>query len=89
MENNKTIEKIREEIDALDLQLLELFNKRGQLVKEVGEYKDKKGLKYHDPKRERQVLDRLAAHNKGPYSDTMLRHIFKILFKEIFWIFFV
>ena len=82
MENNKTIEKIREEIDALDLQLLELFNKRGQLVKEVGEYKDKKGLKYHDPKRGRQVLDRLAAHNKGPYSDTMLRHIFKILFKE-------
>lgn len=82
MENKRTLEQIRSEIDALDLELLELFNKRGQLVKEVGEQKDKLGLKYHDPKRERQVLDRLAENNKGPYSDTMLRHIFKILFKE-------
>ncbi|MDY6215819.1 bifunctional chorismate mutase/prephenate dehydrogenase [Actinobacillus porcinus] len=55
------LKEIRNEIDALDQELIEVFAKRLALVKKVGEIKHKQGLPIYVPERE---ADMLAARRK-------------------------
>lgn len=71
------LEKIRDEIDQVDRQLLELFNRRAALSKEVGEIKARDESSVFKPRRERELLDKLAARNPGPLPDNHLRAIWK------------
>jgi chorismate mutase / prephenate dehydratase len=57
---------LRERIDALDLELLALLNRRMQLALEVGELKKAEGSVVFRPEREAQVIDGLKAANPGP-----------------------
>ena len=61
MEKNLT--EIREEIDSIDNELLELFNKRMKLVQRVGEIKHKDKSAIYRPERERDILERLYKLN--------------------------
>ena len=69
------IVKLRERIDALDEQLLELFNQRAGCAVEVARVKrelnedPEESIEFFRPEREAQVLKRLKALNKGPLSD--------------------
>ncbi len=68
---------IRGEIDRIDQQLLQLFNQRAALSKEVGHIKaDVPGIIFK-PVREREVLDNLAARNPGPLPEEHLRAIWR------------
>jgi len=75
------IEAIRKQIDQLNLQILDLLNQRAALVQELGKEKEKMGINRFDPERERQMLNQLVAHNKGPFNDTTVRHLFKQIFQ--------
>jgi len=59
----KDLNKIREDIDSLDNQLLELFNKRMRLVQKVGKIKHKEKSAIYRPERERDILERLYKIN--------------------------
>jgi 3-deoxy-7-phosphoheptulonate synthase/chorismate mutase len=63
------IESIRAEISALDREVLEAFNRRLELVARLRRHKDALGLDFHDPDRERRMLDELLAANTGPLSE--------------------
>jgi chorismate mutase / prephenate dehydratase len=69
------IVKLRERIDALDEQLLELFNQRAACAVEVARVKrelnedPEDSIEFFRPEREAQVMKRLKALNKGPLSD--------------------
>jgi chorismate mutase/prephenate dehydratase len=69
------IVKLRERIDALDEQLLELFNQRAGCAVEVARVKrelnedPEESIEFFRPEREAQVMKRLQALNKGPLSD--------------------
>ena len=54
------ITELRQEIDGIDDKLLELFQRRMAIVKEIGLYKKEKGLQVSDPDRESNVLRRLC-----------------------------
>ena len=47
---------LRQEIDALDRELIQLFAKRLELVSQVGEVKHEKGLPIYAPERELAML---------------------------------
>ena len=49
---------LRQEIDALDRELIQLFAKRLELVSQVGEVKHEKGLPIYAPERELQCYKR-------------------------------
>ncbi|HIV86414.1 MAG TPA: chorismate mutase [Candidatus Monoglobus merdigallinarum] len=55
-EKNK-LDELRQGIDKLDKQILELFLKRMEFSSEVAEYKRKTGMPVLDSKREKQVLE--------------------------------
>ena len=55
----KELRVLREEIDKVDDSIVELLNKRGNIVIKIGELKDKLNMKVLQPQREKEVIERL------------------------------
>lgn len=69
------IENLRAGIDGIDSQLVELLNRRAQKVLKIGKIKREAGKDYYSPAREKVIIDRLLALNRGPLPDDQLREI--------------
>ncbi len=69
--------RLRREIDAIDLQLLELLNQRARRALAIARCKDELGSPVFVPQREAQVLQGLARANQGPLSQESLAAIFQ------------
>jgi len=76
----ETLESLRKKIDKIDLDLLELLNKRGAVVEEIGQIKETQGINRHDPVREQKMLEVVKANNEGPFPTSALQYIFKQIF---------
>ncbi|HZD86823.1 MAG TPA: chorismate mutase, partial [Gaiellaceae bacterium] len=63
------LDQLRNEITALDRDLLELLNRRLELVAEVRRHKEAAGERWIDAEREAELLRSLAAENPGPLSE--------------------
>ncbi|HLR72622.1 MAG TPA: bifunctional 3-deoxy-7-phosphoheptulonate synthase/chorismate mutase [Pseudogracilibacillus sp.] len=79
--SNGDMQSLREELDTLNLEILELVNKRAAIVKDIGEIKGKQSTRKFDPVRERDMLDHIIKHNDGPFKNATVEHIFKEIFK--------
>lgn len=65
-EQQKLLAPLREKIDAIDQQLLQLLNARANVALEVGEVKKQFKAPVFRPERELQVIQGLQAANPGP-----------------------
>lgn len=59
-----TLEEIRQKIDEMDDGLLGIYNKRMELVHQVGVLKNRTGAPIYRPEREQEILDRLKQRNR-------------------------
>jgi chorismate mutase / prephenate dehydratase len=75
-----TLDQIRKEIDALDDELLTLLNRRMEWVHKVGELKRATKTVIYRPEREKQILDRVIAQNKGPLNSSGIEAIYLEIF---------
>jgi prephenate dehydrogenase len=73
------LEGLRDEISELDRRLLELLNRRLELVASVRDYKDVAGERWIDPEREAELLQALVAANGGPLSERGVTSIFSAI----------
>jgi chorismate mutase len=64
-----TVASYRDEITALDVRLLSTINARIKAVKALAQYKEQRGLAFHDPEREAWLVAYLKRVNSGPISD--------------------
>ncbi len=78
---NHELDQLRKQVDEINLQLLHLLNKRGEIVQKLESKSKYKAQKRFDPVREREVLDMIAEHNEGPFETSTVQHIFKTIFK--------
>jgi chorismate mutase len=78
-EGDPVVRELRDQIAANDLALLEALNRRVELVRQLKEHKDVRGLEFVDPEQERRLLDRLTAANRGPLSDEAVRKLYRML----------
>lgn len=69
------LKNCREQIDAIDEQLLKLVNERAKLAREIGSLKQ--GGPIYRPEREAQILRRLMENNAGPLSSEAVTAIFR------------
>lgn len=69
--------RLRAQIDAVDETILAQLNERARLVLEVGRLKQGAGLAPFDAARERDILNRLAALNRGPFPTASIPHVFR------------
>src|SRR4051812_33140996 len=72
----------RDEINAIDIEILELLNRRAEIALSVGAMKSSTDGALCDHGREREVLDRLAEKNEGPLDEQGVRHIFQRIIDE-------
>lgn len=71
------IEEFRQQIDAIDSQILELLNRRAEIVVRVGEEKAKGSIAYHSPQREEEIIDRLTRENRGPFPGRAVKGVYR------------
>lgn len=77
--NASQIPSLREAIDAIDDQILDLVNQRLELALEIGKAKAQKGGQVLDKAREINILKRLKGLNPGPVSEPALEAIFRAI----------
>ena len=75
------LDRLRRRIGKVNLRILDDLNERLRLVGQVREVKVARGLAFHDPQRERQMLRELAGLNEGPLTEAQLRRIYREIFK--------
>ena len=70
------LDRLREQIGALDRTVLEALNERVALVRRVNEHKQRAGSPLIDAEREAELLKELAAANPGPLSEGAVQALF-------------
>jgi 3-deoxy-7-phosphoheptulonate synthase/chorismate mutase len=74
------LQELRSQVDVINLQILELLNRRATIAADIGKVQAQLGTSFYDPQREAYMLDQLERNNKGPFSNETI----KALFREIF-----
>ncbi len=77
MPATKSIQELRDGIDAIDLEILALLNRRAGLVIEVGKVKERDGQEFYVPEREQEVLRKLMERNTGPLPEQAIKNVFR------------
>jgi chorismate mutase/prephenate dehydratase len=73
------LKALRVQIDKLDLQILELVNKRATIASRIGKVKADQGGEIFSAAREEEVLGNVLAANKGPLGEVTVRAVFREL----------
>lgn len=75
---------LRDKIDAIDQQLLELLSRRFEVTREVGRIKARSGLESVDIQRERQKLERLRnLADEYALNSEFVHQLFQSIFREV------
>src|SRR3954467_12919392 len=77
------IEDLRTRVDEVDRELIRLLNERARIVQEIVAIKAEVGKPLFDPKREEEILRRVADQNEGPIYDSSVREIFELILHRI------
>ncbi|HEV7858153.1 MAG TPA: chorismate mutase [Pyrinomonadaceae bacterium] len=77
-----SIKDRRDEIDAIDAELLRLLNRRARLAVKVGESKRAAGLSLSDRAREREIVRRACQANAGPLDEHAVARLFRSIIRE-------
>jgi chorismate mutase len=80
-EFDKSIQPLRERVDAIDAQLLSLLNARAAVVADIYALKSRHGVSRFDSARTGAILDKLAAASKGPLTGDDVRALFTPILK--------
>jgi 3-deoxy-7-phosphoheptulonate synthase/chorismate mutase len=75
------LQQLREQIDALNHDILERIQKRGEIVMEIAQIKQSQGLDGYDPRREEEMLQNLTPAKGAPYGAAEIREVFKAIFR--------
>ncbi len=73
------LKSLRVQIDKLDLQILELLNKRATVAAQIGKVKNESGGEVFSAAREEEVLHNVLGSNKGPLQEVTIKGIFREL----------
>ncbi|CCK80156.1 prephenate dehydratase [Desulfobacula toluolica] len=73
------LNRLRNQIDTIDSQLLSLINQRLEIGQKVGTIKKQTGSQILDRTRERKLIERLFKLNRGPAGKDLLRYVFNVI----------
>ncbi len=75
------LKKLRNEIDRLDLEMLEILNRRLKVAQQIGKVKKSRQEEIYAPEREKEVISNLIKKNKGPLPNGELKDIYREIIK--------
>ena len=76
----RDLRTLRSKLDAINLQLLEILEVRGRVVREVMAIKRRLGRAAYDPERERVMMETLLRRASDVYPRVALEQVFKAIF---------
>ena len=79
MESN--LKTLRNNIDKIDDEILDLFIRRLHIVEDIYEYKTSNGMNIYDPKRENEVLQKIDKNISVDKYKSELQSLFKSIMK--------
>lgn len=79
--SHNELSQLQTKVDNVNLELLKLINKRGQLVQILRKAKENQGIQYDDSARDKKMLDTINEHNDGPFERATIEHVFREIFK--------
>jgi len=78
-ENERAV--LRGQIDIINMQILELLNKRATIASKIGAVQSSIGTTFYDPEREAFMLQEIQQANNGPFSNETVSAIFREIFR--------
>jgi chorismate mutase / prephenate dehydratase len=85
--SDQELQRLRDTTAATDAEILELVNRRLELVREIRAHKEAHGVPFLDPGQEERLLARLRELNGGPLSaegvDRLFREILDLVKQEL------
>ncbi len=75
--NEINLQDLRRQIDSLDDQILDLLNRRAEVVIAVGKSKNEKQGEYYVPSREKAIYERLLSKSTGPFPEEGIKRVFR------------
>jgi chorismate mutase len=73
----------RRQIDAIDVELRDLLNRRAGIVEHVVRAKEALAMPVYEAAREEEVVRKAATGNPGPLTAQALRNIFETIMREM------
>jgi chorismate mutase/prephenate dehydratase len=77
---NEDLSNLRDEIDKIDSEIANLFIKRFEIVRQMGEYKKNNGIQIRDKAREKEIINSIS--QKSGLDKMFVRKIYSLIFKE-------
>ena len=74
---SREVKGLRKQVDQIDKEILRFLNERAKTIQKIGAAKLKKGEAIYAPHREKEVLDKLKALNKGPLTQEAIDAIYR------------
>ena len=74
---NLDLQKLRDEIDRIDKQIVDLYESRMEICKEVAEYKIETGKKVFDRVREEEKIRKVKALTSDEFSSRAVEELFE------------
>jgi 3-deoxy-7-phosphoheptulonate synthase / chorismate mutase len=81
--DDPVINQLRTQISDIDLQLVELLNRRLTVVDELWQYKAVHGVDTYDPEREARMIVFLDDANAGPLSPEALKKVYRVIVETV------
>jgi len=75
-----SLPKLRGELEEINFRLLDLLNRRADVVKKVRKVKEQEGIPVFVPERELKMLNDLVKRNTGPFPDQTVKKLFREIF---------
>jgi 3-deoxy-7-phosphoheptulonate synthase/chorismate mutase len=80
-DGGRRLAELRSRVDRINLELLALLQRRGEVVLSIAEVKRELGREGFDPRREEEMLRSLVRRSEGPFGPGELRGIFRAIFR--------
>lgn len=77
------LKEFRQQIDAIDLDVLALLNRRAAIAEKIGDTKRALGLEIVEATREQEVVENMMRANRGPLPADSVERIFLRVMREM------
>lgn len=81
MEKEKDLKMLRQELDQVDRDMVQCFERRMAICRQVGAWKAEHGMDVLDAGREERVLDSRAAMLQDPSLEADVRELYQLLMR--------
>jgi 3-deoxy-7-phosphoheptulonate synthase/chorismate mutase len=79
VDQDPVMQELREQVEAVDRQVLDAVNARLELVAQIRRHKAENGIDFLDPGREEWLLQHLVESNRGRLSEQGVRELFRTI----------